>query len=191
MTEPVVDLVKDPALPLTEASMGKGDTTRRFNNTPLRKRKSDVYMRAVLQRVTSAAVVVDQETVGQIGNGLLVLLGVADGDTEADLKYVLEKTVGLRIFADDQGKMNLSVKDIGGSMLVVSQFTLLADVKKGRRPSFNTAADPGIADDYYQQFVAMAKQQGIPTETGVFAADMKVSLCNDGPVTIILDSHNR
>ena len=145
-------------------------------------------MLAVLQRVTSAAVVVDQETVGQIEKGLLVLLGVADGDTETDLKYVLEKTIGLRIFADDQGKMNLSVKDIGGSMLVVSQFTLLADVKKGRRPSFNTAADPAIADDYYQQFVAMAKQQGRPTQTGVFAADMKVSLCNDGPVTIILDS---
>lgn len=148
-------------------------------------------MRAVLQRVTSAAVVVDQETIGQIKTGLLVLLGVADGDTETDLKYVLEKTIGLRIFADDQGKMNLSVKDVGGSMLVVSQFTLLADVKKGRRPSFNTAADPAVADDYYQQFVSMAKQQGIPTETGTFAADMKVSLCNDGPVTIILDSHNR
>lgn len=148
-------------------------------------------MRAVLQRVTSAAVVVDQETVGQIKTGLLVLLGVADGDTEADLKYVLEKTIGLRIFADDQAKMNLSVKDVGGSMLVVSQFTLLADVKKGRRPSFNTAADPAIADDYYQQFVSMAKQQGIPTETGVFAADMQVSLSNDGPVTIILDSRNR
>ncbi len=148
-------------------------------------------MRAVLQRVTSAAVVVEDNTVGQIKTGLLVLLGVADGDTEADLKYVLEKTIGLRIFADEQGKMNLSVKDIGGSMLVVSQFTLLADVKKGRRPSFNTAADSAIADDYYQQFVAMAKQQGVPTETGAFGADMQVSLCNDGPVTILLDSHNR
>ncbi len=148
-------------------------------------------MRAVLQRVTSAAVVVDQQTVGQIKNGLLVLLGVADGDTETDLKYVLEKTIGLRIFADEQGKMNLSVKDIGGSMLVVSQFTLLADVKKGRRPSFNTAADPAIADDFYQRFVSMAKQQGVPTETGVFAADMQVSLCNDGPVTILIDSRNK
>ena len=148
-------------------------------------------MRAVLQRVTSAAVVVDQETVGQIENGLLVLLGVADGDTETDLRYVLEKTIGLRIFADDEGKMNLSVKDTGGSMLVVSQFTLLADVKKGRRPSFNKAADPAIADEYYQQFVSMAKLQGIPTETGVFAADMQVSLSNDGPVTIIVDSQVR
>ena len=148
-------------------------------------------MRAVLQRVTSAAVVVEQKTIGQIGTGLLVLLGVADGDTEADLKYVLEKTIGLRVFADEQGKMNLSVKDIGGSMLVVSQFTLLADVKKGRRPSFNTAADPAIADDFYQQFVSIAKEQGVPTETGAFGADMQVSLCNDGPVTILLDSRNR
>jgi len=148
-------------------------------------------MRAVLQRVTSAAVVVDQETVGEIKSGLLVLLGVANGDTQADLKYVLQKTTGLRIFADEQGKMNLSVTDVGGSMLVVSQFTLLADVKKGRRPSFNGGADPAVADDYYQQFVAMAKQMGIPTETGVFGADMQVRLSNDGPVTIIVDSRQR
>jgi len=148
-------------------------------------------MRAVLQRVTSAAVVVDDETIGEIKTGLLVLLGVADGDTEADLKYVLEKTVGLRIFADDQGKMNLSVKDVAGSLLVVSQFTLLADTKKGRRPGFNAAADPRVADDFYQQFVLLAKQLGIPTETGVFGADMQVSLCNDGPVTIVVDSRAR
>jgi len=148
-------------------------------------------MRAVLQRVTSAAVVVDDETIGEIQTGLLVLLGVADGDTEADLKYVLEKTVGLRIFADDQGKMNLSVKDVAGSLLVVSQFTLLADTKKGRRPGFNAAADPRVADDFYQQFVLLAKQLGIPTETGVFGADMQVSLCNDGPVTIVVDSRAR
>ena len=148
-------------------------------------------MRAVLQRVTFAAVVVGEKTIGQIGTGLLVLLGVAEGDTEADLKYVLDKTIGLRIFADQQGKMNLSVKDIGGALLVVSQFTLLADVKKGRRPSFNRAADPTDADEFYQQFVSMAQQQGVPTETGAFGADMKVSLCNDGPVTIIIDSRNK
>ena len=148
-------------------------------------------MRVVLQRVTSAAVVVDEKTIGQIETGLLVLLGVAEGDTEADLKYVLDKTIGLRIFADQQGKMNLSVKDVGGALLVVSQFTLLADVKKGRRPSFNRAADPTDADDFYQQFVSVAQQQGVLTETGAFGADMKVSLCNDGPVTIIIDSRNR
>ena len=145
-------------------------------------------MRAVLQRVTSAAVVIDAETVGEIEMGLLVLLGVADGDTEEDLKYIFEKTTGLRIFADEQGKMNLSIKDVGGSLLVVSQFTLLADCKKGRRPSFNGAAEPKTADAFYQQFVSLAKDQGIVTATGQFGADMQVSLCNDGPVTIILDS---
>ena len=148
-------------------------------------------MRAVLQRVTSAAVVVDAETVGEIDSGLLVLLGVADGDTEEDLKYIFEKTTGLRIFADEQGKMNLSIKDVGGSLLVVSQFTLLADCKKGRRPSFNSAAEPKMADAFYQQFVSRARDQGIVTATGKFGADMRVSLCNDGPVTILLDSAAR
>ena len=145
-------------------------------------------MRAVLQRVTSAAVVVDAESVGEIKAGLLVLLGVAQGDTNEDLKYVFEKTTRLRIFADEQGKMNLSIKDIGGSLLVVSQFTLLADCKKGRRPSFNGAAEPKMADAFYQQFISLAKSEGIVTATGKFGADMQVSLCNAGPVTIILDS---
>lgn len=148
-------------------------------------------MRAILQRVTSASVVVDGVAIGEIETGLVVLLGVADGDTEADLKYVLDKTTGLRIFADDQGKMNLSVKDVSGSLLVVSQFTLLADTKKGRRPSFNSSAEPEIADAYYQQFVRLALAEGIAVQTGRFGADMKVSLCNDGPVTIILDSNAR
>ncbi len=148
-------------------------------------------MRAILQRVTSAAVAVAGERIGEIQTGLLVLLGVADGDTEADLMYVLEKTAGLRIFSDDQGKMNLSVQDVGGSLLVVSQFTLLADTRKGRRPSFNASAAPETAEDFYQRFVALAKTRGIVTQTGRFGADMKVTLCNDGPVTIILDSRQR
>lgn len=148
-------------------------------------------MRAVLQRVSAASVVVDGQSIAQIETGLLVLLGVAEGDTADDLKYVFEKTTGLRIFADDDGKMNRSVKDVGGAMLVVSQFTLLADTKKGRRPSFVGAADPQIADDLYQQFVAMSRASGIETQTGRFAADMQVSLCNDGPVTIIIDSRSK
>ena len=148
-------------------------------------------MRAVLQRVSSAAVVVDGETIGEIETGLLVLLGVADGDTEEDLNYIFAKTTGMRIFADDQGKMNLSVKDVGGSLLVVSQFTLLADCKKGRRPSFNGAAEPEIAGAFYQRFVSLAKSEGIVTATGKFGADMQVSLCNAGPVTIVLDSTSK
>jgi len=148
-------------------------------------------MRVVIQRVTSAAVVVAKETIGEIETGLLVLLGVAEGDTDADLKYIFEKTTGLRIFADDQGKMNLSVSDIKGSMLVVSQFTLLADTKKGRRPSFGGAGDPEVADAFYRKFIAMAQEAGIPVATGEFGADMQVSLCNDGPVTIIIDSTAR
>lgn len=148
-------------------------------------------MRAVLQRVSAASVVVDGQSIAQIETGLLVLLGVAEGDTADDLKYVFEKTTGLRIFADDDGKMNRSVKDVGGSMLVVSQFTLLADTKKGRRPSFVGAADPQVADDLYQQFVALSRESGIETQTGRFAADMQVSLCNDGPVTIVIDSRSK
>lgn len=145
-------------------------------------------MRAVLQRVRAASVIVDGQQIGSIETGLLVLLGVAQGDSASDLNYVFEKTIGLRIFADSEGKMNRSVKDVGGSVLVVSQFTLLADTKKGRRPSFVGAADPAIADDLYQQFVSRSRAAGVNTETGLFGADMQVSLCNDGPVTIIIDS---
>lgn len=148
-------------------------------------------MRAVLQRVSAASVVVDGQSIGRIESGLLVLLGVAVGDTADDLRYVFEKTTGLRIFADDDGKMNRSVKDVGGSLLVVSQFTLLADTKKGRRPSFVGAADPAVANDFYQQWVALARAANIPTETGQFGADMRVSLCNEGPVTIIIDSRSK
>lgn len=145
-------------------------------------------MRAVVQRVTSSRVVVEGKTVGEIGQGLLVLLGVEQGDTQTDQKWMLGKVSSLRIFEDDEGKMNRSVLDIKGEVLVVSQFTLLGDVRKGNRPSFMNAADPPIADAMYLDFVEQLKGQGIGVAKGEFGADMKVSLLNDGPVTILLDS---
>lgn len=148
-------------------------------------------MRAVLQRVSSAKVEVDRETVGTIHEGLLVLLGVEQGDSDNDLNALLDKTATLRIFEDDAGKMNLSVADIGGSILVVSQFTLLADCRKGRRPGFSDAAAPEEADRYYQAFVRGLQERGIHVATGIFQADMQVSLINNGPVTILLDSRKR
>ena len=144
-------------------------------------------MRAVLQRVTHASVEVDGEIVGQIQNGLLILLGVGHGDTEAEAKWLADKTVGLRIFQDDAGKMNLSLLDTGGSALVVSQFTLLGDCRKGRRPAFTDAADPKIADQLYQQYTQFIADRGIEVQRGIFAADMKVSLLNDGPVNMVID----
>jgi len=145
-------------------------------------------MRAVIQRVTRASVVVDEKTTGKIGIGLLVLLGVEKGDTDVDLKYTFNKTIGLRVFEDDEHKMNLSVVDVGGSLLVVSQFTLLGDVRKGKRPGFNTAAQPEIANQMYEQFVEMGQGEGLNIQTGIFQADMAVELVNDGPVTILVDS---
>lgn len=145
-------------------------------------------MRAVVQRVDVANVKVGDQLCGQIGKGLLVLLGVAAGDTDKDLKYLVSKVTGLRIFEDEQGKMNLSVKDIGGSLLVVSQFTLLGDCRHGKRPSFSQAAEAQIADEFYKRFVVECAACGIPVETGVFRAHMHVSLVNNGPVTILLDS---
>jgi len=145
-------------------------------------------MKVVIQRVTSASVTVAGEVVGSIDRGMLVLLGVADGDQEEDLQYLLEKTTGLRIFEDDAGKMNLSIVDVGGSMLIVSQFTLLGDIRKGKRPSFNGAAAPEVANRLYEQFAEAVGQRGIPVACGRFAANMQVSLVNDGPVTIIIDS---
>lgn len=145
-------------------------------------------MRACIQRVTSAQVTVDGEVVGQIQRGLLVLLGVAQGDTEKDLGFLVDKIVGLRIFDDADGKMNLGLKEIGGALLIVSQFTLLGDCRKGRRPSFVEAAAPETASAMYQQFVQHARALGVPVETGVFQANMQVALVNDGPVTILLDS---
>jgi D-tyrosyl-tRNA(Tyr) deacylase len=148
-------------------------------------------MRAVLQRVTSAKVEVENKIVGTIDEGLLILLGVEQGDTDTDLKSLLDKTVGLRIFEDDAGKMNLCVSDIGGSALVVSQFTLLADCRKGRRPGFTDAAPPADADHYYQAFVSGLQARGLNVATGIFQADMQVTLVNNGPVTILLDSRKR
>lgn len=145
-------------------------------------------MRAVIQRVNQARVEVGGEVTGAIGLGLLVLLGVGEGDAEADAVYLADKVAGLRIFEDGAGKMNLSVSDIGGGILVVSQFTLYGDVRKGRRPSFAEAAAPDVADALYQHFCTVLRAKGLQVETGVFQATMEVSLLNHGPVTILLDS---
>ena len=145
-------------------------------------------MKAVIQRVSRASVEVDGQIVGRIGAGLLVLLGVAKGDGEPDVQYMVEKLATLRIFGDQQGKMNLSIGEVGGAILVVSQFTLLGDTDKGRRPGFDQAAPPDQARLLYEQVAAWLKSRGLPVETGVFGAHMKVELLNDGPVTFILDS---
>ena len=145
-------------------------------------------MRAVVQRVSRADVTVDGETVGQIGPGFLVLLGVAADDERDDVIATATKIVGLRVFEDDAGKMNRSLADVGGAMLVVSQFTLLGDCRTGRRPSFVAAAPPERANTLYQEFIAEVRGQGITVETGKFQADMKVSLTNDGPVTLLIGS---
>src|SRR5262245_13357868 len=145
-------------------------------------------MRGVVQRVTEARVDVAGQTVGEIGAGLLVLLGVARDDTAEDAEYLAEKITNLRIFDDEQGKMNRSLLDTGGAMFVVSQFTLYGDVRRGRRPSYSDAAEPEKASELYERFVEIVRGHGIRVETGVFQAMMKVSLTNDGPVTILLDS---
>lgn len=145
-------------------------------------------MRAVLQRVSQADVQVDQRVTGAIKQGILVLLGVAQGDDDSDVDYLVDKMINLRIFEDSDGKMNLSLLQIGGKVLAVSQFTLLADCRKGRRPGFSAAAAPQEADALYQTFVARVRQRGVEVECGVFQADMQVSLINDGPVTLLLDS---
>ena len=148
-------------------------------------------MRAVIQRVERASVSVEGEIRGQIGAGFLVLIGVEEGDGDADFRYIAEKEPNLRVFEDDQGKMNRSLLDVGGEVLAVSQFTLLGDARGGRRPSFITAARPETADPMYERLVADWRARGIRVETGVFGAHMKVSLVNDGPVTILLDSRRR
>jgi len=148
-------------------------------------------MRAVVQRVSEASIMVDGQTVGAIRQGLMVLLGVAREDTSRDAVYLAEKTCGLRIFEDQQGKMNRSVQDISGSVLVVSQFTLLGDCRKGRRPGFTDAAEPELADKLYEEYVSLLRQRGITVATGVFRAEMKVGLVNDGPVTMLLDSRKQ
>ena len=144
-------------------------------------------MRIVLQRVTSARVEVDSEIVGQIERGLLILIGVAHGDSGAEALWLANKTVELRVFADEAGKMNRSLIEMGGSALVVSQFTLLADCRRGRRPAFTDAGPPELAERLYRLFGECLAERGVKVQYGVFAADMKVSLTNDGPVTIVID----
>ena len=148
-------------------------------------------MRAVIQRVRQASVYVNAEPIGRIGQGVLILLGVAKGDEASDVQYIVDKVVGLRLFSDEQGKMNLPLPDIGGAALVVSQFTLLGDTSSGRRPGFDAAAPPEEANGRYEEVVQGLKAAGVPVETGRFGAAMLVTLQNDGPVTFILDSRAR
>jgi len=145
-------------------------------------------MRAVLQRVTQAEVMVAGRSIGRIGRGFVVLLGVAKDDTEKDCEYIAAKTLAMRVFADAAGKMNLALADVAGELLVISQFTLLADPESGRRPSFIRAAPPEDARRLYEHFLSLVRKSGVRVETGEFGAMMAVSLVNDGPVTIILDS---
>ncbi|MBO8139698.1 MAG: D-tyrosyl-tRNA(Tyr) deacylase [Thermosipho sp. (in: Bacteria)] len=145
-------------------------------------------MRAVVQRVSEASVEVDNKIIGKINNGLLVLLGVGKDDSEEDIKYLAEKIIHLRIFDDKDGKMNLSLLDVNGELLIVSQFTLYGDCRRGRRPSYSESAPPEKAEKLYNLFVDFSKKSGLKVETGRFGAYMKVSLVNDGPVTLLLDS---
>lgn len=148
-------------------------------------------MRAVLQRVRSASVTVDGETIASITQGLVVLLGVAKGDSEADVAYMADKLPHLRIFPDEAGKMNRSIVEVKGELLMVSQFTLLGDTHRGRRPGFDAAAPPETAQRLYESVAHAVREQGVPVQTGKFGASMIVTLENDGPVTFILDSHRR
>ena len=145
-------------------------------------------MRAVLTRVKSASVTIDGEVVGKIGKGFLILLGVGPNDTEKECRYLAEKALGLRIFEDENGKMNLGLDQIGGEVLVVSQFTLYGNCRKGRRPSFTDAAGPELGTAMYEKFLATCEELGYPPQHGRFGADMKVESINDGPVTLILDT---
>lgn len=145
-------------------------------------------MRAVIQRVKKGSVTVKEQTVGSIDKGLVVLLGISEQDQTEDIAYMVDKTINLRIFEDSEGKMNLSLLEVGGELLVISQFTLYGDCRKGRRPSFSNAAKPEKAQELYENYVDMCRRQNIHTETGIFQADMQVHIENDGPVTLIIDS---
>ena len=148
-------------------------------------------MRVVLQRVSHASVTVEEKVIGKIQRGFLLLVGVTHDDVMEDMEYLVRKIVQMRIFEDEEGKLNRSIQDIGGEILSVSQFTLYADTKKGNRPSFSKAAPGDVAIEMFEQFNGLLRETGIPVETGQFGADMKVELLNDGPVTILLDSKNR
>ena len=148
-------------------------------------------MRVVLQRVAHASVTVEEKVIGKIQRGFLLLVGVTHDDAMEDMEYLIRKIVQMRIFEDEEGKLNRSIQDIGGEILSVSQFTLYADTKKGNRPSFSKAAPGDVALEMFEQFNGLLRDTGIPVETGQFGADMKVDLLNDGPVTILLDSKNR
>ena len=148
-------------------------------------------MRVVLQRVSSASVTVDDQELGAIGQGYMLLVAIQDADTEAELDYLVRKITGLRVFEDEAGKMNLSIQDVGGSILSISQFTLYADTRCGNRPSFTDAGAPAYAEKMYDQFNTKLAATGLTVATGEFGADMKVSLVNDGPVTIIFDTDNK
>ena len=146
-------------------------------------------MKLVIQRVKNASVEVDNKIVGEIDKGFLVLIGIKVGDTKEQADYLVKKVCNLRVFTDEKGKMNLSLKDVGGELLVVSQFTLYGDCRKGRRPSFSSAARPEVATKLYEEFIEKARKEGIVTKTGQFGAHMMVDLTNDGPVTILLESN--
>lgn len=148
-------------------------------------------MRVVLQRVSSASVTVDDQELGAIAQGYMLLVAIQDADTEAELDYLVRKITGLRVFEDEAGKMNLSIQDVGGSILSISQFTLYADTRRGNRPSFTDTGAPAYAEKMYDQFNTKLAATGLTVATGEFGADMKVSLVNDGPVTIIFDTDNK
>ncbi len=158
----------------------------RSSSRKLKKRGID--MRAVIQRVQRASVSVDGRIIGEIGHGLLVFLGIGENDTESDMKYIADKTIGLRIFSDHDDKMNLALTDVDGELLVVSQFTLYGDCRKGRRPNFTQSMKPPAAEDMYESFIIYLRDNGMKVSCGSFGADMKVEIINDGPVTILLDS---
>ena len=148
-------------------------------------------MRLVIQRVTEAKVIVDNSTTGAIRGGLLVLIGISKSDTALDADYLVEKLIGLRVFPDEEGRMNRNIQEAGGGLLLISQFTLYGDCRRGRRPSFDRAAGPEQAQALYNHFVARAREGPVPVETGIFQASMMVHLVNNGPVTILMDSEDR